>query len=75
MQVGDLVQCGEETGIIIEIDPSYTEMNGAEACDWINVMWSGLEGSDRYHAEIEGISRSDVDYWLREGVWTKPESG
>jgi len=72
MQVGDLVQCGEETGIIIAIDPYYTEANGEEACDWINVMWSGVEDSELQSAEIEGVSRSDVDYWLKEGVWTRP---
>tara|TARA_A100001011_G_scaffold189360_1_gene197848 strand:+ start:186 stop:404 length:219 start_codon:yes stop_codon:yes gene_type:complete len=72
MQVGDLVQCGEETGIIIAIDPYYTESNGAEACDWINVLWSGAEDTSYGSAEIEGVSRSDVDYWLKEGVWTRP---
>jgi hypothetical protein len=70
VNVSDLVRCGEETGIIIAIDPYYSKMNGAEACDWLSVMWSGVADDEQRFAEIEGISRHDVDYWLKEGVWT-----
>jgi|OM-RGC.v1.033819312 hypothetical protein len=71
MRVGDLVQCGEETGIILKVTPYDSDDALAESCDWIEVMWSGLEDGHRA-AEVEGVSKSDVDYWLKEGVWTKP---
>ena len=72
MNVGDLVQCGDETGVILEITPHDSDEELAEACDWVEVMWSGAEGTSYGSAEIEGVSRSDIDYWLKEGVWQKP---
>ncbi len=73
MKVGDLVQCGDETGVILDITPYDSDEEFAEACDWVEVLWSGIPGTT-LETSIEGVSRSDIDFWTKEGVWVKPES-
>ncbi|MDB4337660.1 hypothetical protein OAA09_01420 [bacterium] len=68
MKVGDLVSCGEETGLLISFSE---ELRDNDDKPWIDVLWSG---TDAYHGltpGVEAIEASDIDEYYSNGQWIK----
>ena len=53
MQVGDLIKCGEELGVILDFQAQPPGVFEGDYYEWLNVLWQD--------GDIEGISVEDVD--------------
>ncbi len=57
MQVGDLIRCGVELGVILDFQAKPPGMFEEDFFEWINILWQD--------GDIEGISIEDVDEILQ----------
>ncbi len=53
MNVGDLIRCGQELGVILDFQAKPPGMFEGDFFEWLNVLWQD--------GDIEGISPEDVD--------------
>ena len=57
MQVGDLIRCGKEIGIVLDTQARPPGFISGPTTVWLNVFWED--------GDIEGISPEDVDEVLK----------
>ena len=58
MNVGDLIKCGKEMGIVLDTKARPPGFISRETVVWLNVLWED--------GDIEGISPEDIDEVLNE---------
>ena len=58
MQVGDVIRCGEEKGIVISTQDQPPGVFDDDFFEWLTVFWEV--------GDIEGISVEDVDEVISE---------
>ena len=58
MKVGDLIKCGNETGVVLDFQAKPPGMFEGDFFQWLNILWPD--------GDIEGISIEDVDEVISE---------
>jgi len=58
VQVGDLIRCGQEIGIVLDTEAQPPGLFHGDICCWLSILWED--------GDIEGISPEDVDEVLNE---------
>ena len=58
MNVGDLIRCGKEIGIVLDTQAQPPGVFKGDAYSWLSILWED--------GDIEGIDKRDVDEVLNE---------